>query len=168
MKAVFCWEGMRKDIKQHIRERMQPPLHLPYVPGDSTNEAVDRSLIVREATLRLLKHHLLRAQDRMKAQADKERTDKEFAKGTRVYLRLQLYIKLSVTRRPFYKLAYRYFGPFQIVKRIGAAPVSSELPNSSVEDNLILQPQAILDRRFVKKQKQGYDSSSGTVETLIS
>lgn len=42
-----------------------PPIHLPYLPGESTNAAVDRSLIAREVALKLLHFHLLHAQNRM-------------------------------------------------------------------------------------------------------
>ena len=35
-----------------------PPLHKPYFPGDSKVEAVDRSLQVREAAIKLLNFHL--------------------------------------------------------------------------------------------------------------
>jgi hypothetical protein len=42
-----------------------PPIHLPYLPGEATAAAVDRSLSAREAVIQLLKFHLLRAQNRM-------------------------------------------------------------------------------------------------------
>ena len=37
------------------------PIHLPYFPGDSKVEAIDRSLQTREAAIKLLKFHLQRA-----------------------------------------------------------------------------------------------------------
>ena len=46
-----------------------PSLHIPYLAGDSTVEAVDRSLRTRELCIQ--KYHLKRAQKRMKQQADK-------------------------------------------------------------------------------------------------
>ncbi|XP_075074743.1 uncharacterized protein LOC142162304 [Nicotiana tabacum] len=39
-----------------------PPLHLPYVAGDSTVEEVDKSLLTKEFKFQLLKYHLQRAQ----------------------------------------------------------------------------------------------------------
>ena len=42
-----------------------PPLHLPYLPGETCNDTVDRSLQKREEMLKLLKWHLQRAQHRM-------------------------------------------------------------------------------------------------------
>lgn len=53
-----------------------PPLHLPYVAGDSVIEEVDMSLLTREFKLQLLKHHLQRAQQRMTLQANKHRSDR--------------------------------------------------------------------------------------------
>ncbi|GJZ37288.1 retrotransposable element Tf2 [Tanacetum coccineum] len=44
----------------------QPPLvHFPYVLGESSVEAVDRSLQARQHAIQVLKFHLKRAQDRM-------------------------------------------------------------------------------------------------------
>ncbi|GJS69656.1 hypothetical protein Tco_0702497 [Tanacetum coccineum] len=52
----------------------QPLLvHVPYVGGESKVDAVDKTLIAREAAIELLKFHLRRAQDRMKSHADRNR-----------------------------------------------------------------------------------------------
>ena len=67
----------------------QPPsLHGPYVVGDTLVEAVDRSLKAREECIEMLKHHLTRAQQRMKKQADKHRVDRHFEVGDWVYVKL--------------------------------------------------------------------------------
>ena len=67
-----------------------PPVHLPYIPGDSMVEAVDRSLQMREAAIKLLKFHLLRVQNWMKQQNDKGPSNRQFQVGDMVYLKLQL------------------------------------------------------------------------------
>jgi len=70
----------------------QPPsLHFPYVTGDSLVEAVGRSLKAREECIEMLKYHLNRAQQRMKRQADEQKSDKQFAVGDWVYVKLQPY-----------------------------------------------------------------------------
>lgn len=46
-----------------------PPLHLPYLAGDSSVETVDRSMQKRENMIKELKGHLEKAQNRMKCQA---------------------------------------------------------------------------------------------------
>ena len=63
-----------------------PPIHMPYLPGESNVEAVDRSMQAREQVVEMLKFHLKRAQDRMKSLADKHRTDREFEEGVSIYL----------------------------------------------------------------------------------
>lgn len=55
--------------------RVQPSLNLPYIHKDSRVEVVDSILVYREATIRMLKHYLSKAQHQMKIQADKHRTE---------------------------------------------------------------------------------------------
>ena len=49
----------------------------------------------REVMQNLVRQHLIRAQDRMKRQADKGRSERVFQVGDRVYLKLQPYVKSS-------------------------------------------------------------------------
>ena len=70
----------------------QPPsVHVPYVAGDSSVEAVDRSLKAREECIEMLKNHLARAQQRMKQQVDLHRVDKCFEVGDWVYVKFHPY-----------------------------------------------------------------------------
>ena len=66
-----------------------PPLHIPYVAGESVVEAVDRSMLAREEAIKMCKFHLKRAQDRMVNQANKHRSERVFDVGMWVYLKLQ-------------------------------------------------------------------------------
>ncbi|KAJ1392972.1 Retrotransposon gag domain [Sesbania bispinosa] len=79
IKVVLHWKGLTTDVKSQ-----PPPIHLPYLLGQSKIELVDRSLFKREEMLKMLKFHLRRAQERMKQQADKHRTDKEYQIGDMV------------------------------------------------------------------------------------
>ncbi|GKC72680.1 retrotransposable element Tf2, partial [Tanacetum coccineum] len=54
-----------------------PPIHVPYLGGLSKVEGVDRTLKDREEFIQTLKFHLLRAQNRMKQQADKGRSERQ-------------------------------------------------------------------------------------------
>jgi ribosomal protein L21E len=47
----------------------------------------------------LVKQHLARAQDRMKRQADKGRSERSFQVGDSVYLKLQPYVQSSLAPR---------------------------------------------------------------------
>ncbi|GKD39892.1 ty3-gypsy retrotransposon protein, partial [Tanacetum coccineum] len=66
-----------------------PPLHNPYVAGESAVESVDRSLHARENAIEMLKFHIKRSQDRIKKYADLKRSKREFEVGMWVYLKLQ-------------------------------------------------------------------------------
>ncbi|CAM8888386.1 unnamed protein product [Rhodiola kirilowii] len=105
-----------------------PPIHLPYLPGESSCILVDRSLQKREEVISLQKFHLLRAQNRMKQYADSHRSAREFTVGDYVYLKLQPYRQQSLKTRIPHKLSPRLYGPFHIVDRIGPVAYKLALP----------------------------------------
>ncbi|XP_021755359.1 uncharacterized protein LOC110720620 [Chenopodium quinoa] len=67
----------------------------------------------------------------MKQNDDRKRRDEQFEIGETVYLKLQPYRQRSLAKRPFEKLAARYYGPFKVVERIGKVAYKLELPPSS-------------------------------------
>ncbi|KAF7154542.1 hypothetical protein RHSIM_Rhsim01G0254600 [Rhododendron simsii] len=108
-----------------------PPSHIHYILGSSNIAAIDQWGQDRKATLRLLKEHLTQAQNRMKQQADKHRTERVFEVGGWVYLRLQPYKQTSLQVRSNVKLAPRFYGPFQVLKKIGHVVYHLNLPPHS-------------------------------------
>ena len=112
----------------------------------------------------------------MKAQADKKRIDREFQIGDEFYLKLQAY-KQGSAHVGNQKLQRRYYGPFPIIDRIGNVGYQLKLPPDAQIHNVFhvsllkpayhpiqaiptlpisntcttLLPQAILDRRMVKR-----------------
>lgn len=108
-----------------------PPLHLPYLPGESKSATVDRSLVAREEAMKLLKYHLLRAQNRMKQYADLRRSDREFKIRDYVFLKLQPYRQHSLRNQAHHKLNPKYFGPYKVLDRVGKVAYQLELPVSS-------------------------------------
>ena len=70
--------------------------------------------------LPIFRQHLERAQLRMERQANKKRMERQFLVGDMVYLRLQPYVQTSVAQRSSQKLAFKYFGPYKVLKRVGS------------------------------------------------
>ena len=119
----------------------------------------------------------------MKFYADRNRSEREFDIGDWVYLRLQPYQQTFVTLRRNLKLAPRFFGPFQVISRIGSMAYRLQLPESSQihlvfhvsqlkkmvgatattcatllptgsDGQMLVSPVAILDRKVVKRRNQ--------------
>ena len=67
----------------------------------------------------LVRQHLLRAKDRMKKQSDKKRSEHSFNVGDWVFLKAQTYVQSSLAPRANQKLSFKFFGPYQILARIG-------------------------------------------------
>lgn len=128
----------------------------------------------------VLREQLARAQNRMKLLADKKRKDQEYTVREQVLLKLQPYAQSSLVNRPYPKLAFKYYGPYKVLERIGRAAyrlelsadslihpifhvsqlksfvpdytrIFSTLPPVATLDREELLPEAILERRLVKK-----------------
>ena len=68
----------------------------------------------------MIKYQLQRTQQRIKSQADKRRTEREFAVGDSVLL--QPYVQLTVASRSSQKLSLRFYGSFKTIQRVGQVP----------------------------------------------
>jgi hypothetical protein len=156
-----------------------PPRHFGLTPlAVSAASDVDTMLSERAIMLDSVRQHLLRAQQRMKHQAGKRRSDRSFNEGDLVYLKLQPYVQSSLAPRAHQKLSFKYFGPFKILTKIGSVAYKLDLPASSsvhpvfhvsllkpapsakytisptlpdVDDNMQI-PEAILQRRTHHRQ----------------
>ena len=56
--------------------------------------------------------------------------------GDKVFLKLQPYAQSSVANRPYPKLAYKFFGPFEILETVGTAAYKMSLPLDSKIHNV--------------------------------
>ena len=129
----------------------------------------------------MLKKNLQGAQERMKLYADQRRSEREFNVGDWAYLRLQPCRQTLVELRNNTKLSTKYFGPYQVIQKIGKVayklklPKESkvhlvfhvsllkkkvgqqivpllQLPNIDEKGHLRVEPVAVLDQRIVKKK----------------
>jgi len=88
-----------------------PPRHFGISNMNATSvPELEEWLKERDLLSQIIKQHLLRAQQRMKVQADKGRSEHQFEVGSLVYLKLQPYIQTSVAPRSNKKLAFRFYG----------------------------------------------------------
>ena len=78
-----------------------------------------------------LKVHLAAAQARLKTQANRHRQERSFVVGDWVFLRLQPYRQQSLASKGRWKLSPRYFGPFQVLQKIGSVSYKLDLPSKS-------------------------------------
>nr|GEZ59179.1 retrotransposable element Tf2 [Tanacetum cinerariifolium] len=108
-----------------------PPVHVPYVGGLSKVDIVDRSLTAREQAIEVLKFHLARGQNRMKQQADKNRTERSFKVRDLVLLKLQPHRQVSIRQVKRNKFSSKYFGPFEILAKVGTVAYKLKLPAES-------------------------------------
>jgi Chromo (CHRromatin Organisation MOdifier) domain len=67
----------------------------------------------------------------MKKFADLKRIERQFAIGDWVYLKLQPYRQISISKSKNQKLGPRFYGPFEIEERIGTVAYRLHLPAGS-------------------------------------
>ena len=170
-----------------------PPLQECYVPVNTYVAVVEDMLQQRNIMIQLAKDNLEVAHERMKNYADKKRTYRSFDVGDWVYLILQPYRQSSVAMRRNLKLSARYYGPFQILAKVGLVAYKLQLlaqskihhvfhvsqlkkklgahithvqnlPYADEEGQMRVQPMAILSRRMIKRR----NSPVGQVKWLNS
>ena len=88
----------------------ESPSMIRYEKGAALVSLVDQLLEDRDAILDDLRLHLLRAQQRMKKQADIHRHHEEFKVGDLVFIKLRPYWQSSLARRRFEKLSPCFYG----------------------------------------------------------
>lgn len=75
-----------------------------------------------------IKQNLLKAQERMKEQADKNRTERQLEVGDMVYLKIQPYKHTSLSIHRCLKLHSKYYGPFRVLAKVGNTSYKILLP----------------------------------------
>ena len=93
--------------------------------------SVQETLNPRNQVLHQLKNHLLKSQNYMKMQADKRRKNIQLMVGDLVLVKLQPYRQHSVALRKNQKLGMRFFGPFEVIQKIGSVAYKLKLPDTA-------------------------------------
>jgi hypothetical protein len=107
----------------------EPPTLVRYEPQASDPPTLQAELMERDKLIQQLKSNLERAQQYMKKQADKHRTNINLQVGDLVLVKLQRYRQQSLALRKNQKLGMRYFGPFEIIAKVGEVAYKLKLPD---------------------------------------
>jgi hypothetical protein len=94
-------------------------------------EAVDRSLLERDEFILEVKDRLQLAQQVMRGYYDRTHRDIHYDVGDWVWLRLHHRQAASMAVQAHAKLAPKFYGPFQILERIGDVAYRLQLPASA-------------------------------------
>ncbi|XP_028808761.1 uncharacterized protein LOC114763305 [Neltuma alba] len=112
----LCYHVLARNTPFKLVYGREPPPLVPYVKGKTAVAELEEQLELRDDMLRILRDNLLKAQNRMKVQADRHRCDLQFAPGDVVWLRLQPYRQKTLAQRKFEKLSPGFFGPYKILR----------------------------------------------------
>ncbi|WVZ16786.1 hypothetical protein V8G54_009768 [Vigna mungo] len=114
----------------------KPPLMPPLLSEETSNAIVQQELSTHAEILQKLASNLQKAQAVMKKWADQYCRDVQFAEDDWVYIRLRPRRQSSVTGTTTGKLMKRFFGPFQITRRIGDVAYEVALPPTARIHNI--------------------------------
>ncbi|XP_075081403.1 uncharacterized protein LOC142166319 [Nicotiana tabacum] len=132
---------------------------------------------------KVLHDNLTKVQARMQVYTDRKRKERNFEAEDWVFLKLQPYRQSSVAVPRNLKLSARYFGPYEVIQKIGSIAYKLRLPEGSkihhvfhvsqlkkkivekvfstqdpphctTDGQILTEPLKILDRHMVKKHNR--------------
>lgn len=107
------------------------PFNFPtYIAGTSNLDAVDTFMTNRDEVFQFIRKKLLKAQATMKDQVDTHRREVTYNPGEWVLLKLRPHRQSTAKGSQVFsgKLAKMFYGPFQIIERIGKVSYRLQLP----------------------------------------
>ena len=131
----FYHEGLGTSPFKALYGRDPSPL-VAAEPSNTTPADVASLIRQRGELIVALRANLEKAQHRMKAVANRHRRHVEFEVGNLVLLKLQQYRQYSVAKPLSSKLARRFFGPYEVLERIGQVAYRLRLPEGSRVHNV--------------------------------
>jgi hypothetical protein len=164
---------------QALYGRAPPMIAKLLIPADDS----DHSLLPNSTTEAIslqIKANLQKAQETMKLQADRNRSERHLEIGDMVYLKLQPYRHTSLSIHRCLKLHSKYYGPFRVLEKIGntsyklllpdrcklhptfhvsqlkkqlgsKAIPTPHLPLLNPDGTILIAPEAILDRKLIPR-----------------
>lgn len=132
------WAKWSYNISYHTSAKMChfeimygcPPPHIrSYEIGSAKLDMIKQSFIGRDKLLAMLKTNLKK--NRMKMQADKHRSEREFTVGDLMYLKLIPYQLQSLASHSYHKLHPKFYGQFAVLERIGKVAYKLKLPDTT-------------------------------------
>jgi len=106
-----------------------PPMVAEVVLPDCADDKAKEILQNRQLAQQVIKDNLKKAQSRIKAQADKHRSERVLEVGDMVYLKIQPYRHTSLSLHRSLKLHSKFYGPFRVLEKIGKVAYKLLLPN---------------------------------------
>ena len=114
----------------------EPPTILDFVLQEAKCPAAEEALEEAQRITKILRDNLSTSINRMKQQANKNRSERSFQEGDMVFVRLQPYKQTSLKKDIQAKLQPKYFGPYKIIRRIGEVAYELQLPEQSKIHNV--------------------------------